>query len=88
MDRLQAQIEEQKVKSEVYKKEKISMENGLKTVLLKLHNLRLLVNPLALPENNPDLMLPLILNELNVLVEQHDKCRFLDYSNEEETVRV
>lgn len=87
MDRLQAQIEEQKLRSEAYKKEKVSMENGLQTVLLNLHNLRLLVNPLALPENDPDLMLPLILNELNTLVEQHDKCRFLDRSNEEDTVR-
>lgn len=87
MDRLQAQIEEQKLKSEAYKKEKIVMENGLQTVLLNLHNLRLLVNRLALPENDPGLMLPLILNELNALVEKHDMCRFLDHSNEEITVR-
>lgn len=83
MERLQAEIAQQQSKSDTYKQEKASKEQAITIVLLSLHGLRLLANPLSVPENDPEKMLAEILKDIKNVVRKFERYRVLEKADEE-----
>ncbi|KAL1506246.1 hypothetical protein ABEB36_005642 [Hypothenemus hampei] len=82
-ERLQCEIAREQSKSENFKRKKTSIENALTGILRNLHSLRLLANPLAIPEDKPIRMLQQTSNDIKLSVEKHDKLKATDIPEEE-----
>ncbi|XP_050293793.1 merozoite surface protein 1 [Anthonomus grandis grandis] len=83
MERLQSEIACQQNRSETFKLEKITKEQALTNVLLSLHGLRLMANPLALPENDPEKILCSIFKEVETIMRKYEKSRTISKVGEE-----
>ncbi|XP_030756347.1 uncharacterized protein LOC115882426 [Sitophilus oryzae] len=83
MERLVSEIETQRKRSEAYRQAKASKDRALSTVLQGLHGLRLLANPLAIPESNPSDIVQGILQDIRNVMDKYERCRVLEQEEEE-----
>ncbi|XP_060526183.1 uveal autoantigen with coiled-coil domains and ankyrin repeats [Cylas formicarius] len=74
MERLQTEISQEQSRSVRFREQRISKERVLADILESLQSLRLCVNPVAVPETNPEVFVDHLVRDVEVMLAKHQSA--------------